>query len=64
MPKRTIKRTPKTILRLPGLEYFGGHNAVHDTAANGRDAVNSENEVRRTDPKPYSGQKTVHHDNP
>ena len=40
-------------------EYFGGHNAVHDTTANGRDAVNAENEVRRTDPS--RGQKTVHH---
>jgi hypothetical protein len=40
-------------------EYFGGHSAVRDTAANGRDAVNAENEVRRTDPS--RGQKTVHH---
>ena len=40
-------------------EYFGGHSAVRDTSANGRDAVNAENEVRRTDPS--RGQKTEHH---
>jgi RHS repeat-associated protein len=40
-------------------EVFGGHSAVRDTSANGRDAVNAENEVRRTDPS--RGQKTEHH---
>ena len=40
-------------------EVFGGHSAVYDTSANGRDAVNAENEVRRTDPA--RGQKTEHH---
>jgi RHS repeat-associated protein len=39
-------------------EVFGG--APGGTAANKRDAVNSENEVRRTDPS--RGQKTKHHD--
>ncbi len=40
-------------------EAFGGHSAVRNPGANGRDAVNSENEVRRTDPS--RGQKTEHH---
>ena len=39
-------------------EVFGGHPA--GTAANKQDAINSENEVRRTDPS--QGQKTKHHD--
>jgi len=39
-------------------EYFAGH--PQGTAANKRDAINSENEVRRTDPT--RGQKTAHHD--
>jgi hypothetical protein len=39
-------------------EVFGGHPG--GTAANKQDAVNSENEVRRTDPS--RGQKTKHHD--
>jgi RHS repeat-associated protein len=39
-------------------EIFGGHPG--GTAANKQDSVNSENEVRRTDPS--RGQKTKHHD--
>jgi RHS repeat-associated protein len=39
-------------------EVFGGH--PNGTAANKRDAINSENEVRKTDPS--RGQKTRHHD--
>jgi RHS repeat-associated protein len=39
-------------------EVFGGHPA--GSAANKQDAINSENEVRRTDPS--QGQKTEHHD--